>query len=86
MKICEVASFADRPQGVTQIVTNRIQDSGKKPVKQGAEAIASEPNKVDTSTFFDFAGKNLTPYGGLLPVARPVYRLQPSESTALHYL
>src|SRR5436190_16587846 len=54
---------------VTQMVTNRIQHSDKKPVKQGAGEIAPEPNKIGASTPFDFTAKNLTPYGGLLPVA-----------------
>ena len=58
------------------MVTNKIQDSGKKPVKQGVEAIAWEPNKVDASTFFNFSGKNLTPYGGLLPVSTMLEKLE----------
>jgi len=29
----------------------------------------SGPTKINASTRFDFAGKNLTAYGGLLPVA-----------------
>src|SRR6266581_4852551 len=60
---------------VTQMVTNRIQHSGKEPVKQGAGAIAPEPNKIGASTPFDFSGKNLTPYGGLLPVATMLEKL-----------
>ncbi len=31
--------------------------------------MAPEPNRIGASTPFDFAGKNLIPYGGLLPVA-----------------
>src|SRR3989441_6060444 len=54
---------------VTQMVTNRIQHSDNRPVKQGAGEIAPEPNKIGASTPYDFSGKNLTPYGGLLPVA-----------------
>jgi Transposase DDE domain group 1 len=60
---------------VTQMVTNRIQHSGKEPVKQGAGAMAPEPNKIGASTPFDFSGKNLTPYGGLLPVATMLEKL-----------
>ena len=60
---------------VTQIVTNRIQHSGNKPVKQGSGAVAPEPNKIGASTPFDFSGKNLTPYGGLLPVATMLEKL-----------
>src|SRR5260370_38021296 len=60
---------------VTQMVTNRIQHSGKKPVKQGAGVTATEPNKIGASTPFDFSGKKLTPYGGLLPVATMLEKL-----------
>src|SRR5258707_1776608 len=105
---------------VTQMVTNRIQHSDKKAVKQGPGEIAPEPNKIGASTPFDFSGKNLTPYGRpvtgghhagetwlssadggdgpgeaahqsdeWLPipdrhVVRPVHRVQPPESTAVH--
>ena len=57
------------------MVTNRIQHSDKKAVKQGAGEIAPEPNKIGASTPFDFSGKNLTPYGGLLPVATMLEKL-----------
>jgi hypothetical protein len=60
---------------VTQMVTNRIQHSDKKPVKQGAGEIAPEPNKIGASTPYDFNGKNLTPYGGLLPVITMLEKL-----------
>src|SRR6266705_7020480 len=60
---------------VTQMVTNRIQHSDNRPVKQGAGEIAPEPNKIGVSTRFDFSGKNLTPYGGLLPVATMLEKL-----------
>jgi len=57
------------------MVTNRIQDSGNKPVKQGPGAITPQPNRIGASTPFDFSGKNLTPYGGLLPVATMLEKL-----------
>src|ERR1700682_6338629 len=60
---------------VTQMVTNRIQHSGNEAVKQGCGATAPEPNKIGASTPFDFSGKNLTPYGGLLPVATMLEKL-----------
>jgi hypothetical protein len=50
------------------MVTDRKKDSAKTPVKQGPEETAPEPNKINASTPYDFSGKNLTPYGGLLPV------------------
>src|SRR6202049_4621209 len=50
------------------MVTNRIQHSARAPAKQGSAAAVPEPNKIGASTPYDFSGKNLTPYGGLLPV------------------
>jgi hypothetical protein len=38
-------------------------------VPQGAERDKPDPNKIGAFTRFDFSGRNLTPYGGLLPVA-----------------
>ena len=57
------------------MVTNRTQHSGKKPVEQGPGGIYREPNKIGAPTPFDFSGKNLTPYGGLLPVATMLEKL-----------
>src|SRR5438105_15966208 len=57
------------------MVTSRKKDSDKAPVKQGAEHTASEPNKINASTPYDFTGKNLTPYGGLLPVITMLEKL-----------
>src|ERR1700681_780677 len=63
------------PKEVTQMVTNRKKHSEKTPVKQGSECIAPEPNKINASTPYDFSGKNLTPYGGLLPVITMLEKL-----------
>jgi hypothetical protein len=57
------------------MVTNRRKHSDKTPVKQGPEDIAPEPNKINASTPYDFSGKNLTPYGGLLPVITMLEKL-----------
>src|SRR5437016_12354037 len=57
------------------MVTNRKKHSEKKLVKQGPEDIAPEPNKINGSTPYDFNGKNLTPYGGLLPVITMLEKL-----------
>ena len=57
------------------MVTDRKKDSAKTPVKQGAEDPAPEPNKIGASTPYDFNGKNLTPYGGLLPVITMLEKL-----------
>jgi hypothetical protein len=57
------------------MVTDRKKDSAKTPVKQGAGDAAPEPNKIGASTPYDFNGKNLTPYGGLLPVITMLEKL-----------
>ncbi len=63
------------PKEVTQMVKSRNKHSDKTPVKQGPERVSSEPNKIGASTPYDFAGKNLTPYGGLLPVITMLEKL-----------
>ena len=57
------------------MVTNRKKDSHKTPERQGSEDCGSEPNKINASTPYDFQGKNLTPYGGLLPVITMLEKL-----------
>ena len=39
------------------------------PVNQGLRDVIPEPNRIGASTPYDFEAKNLTAYGGLLPVA-----------------
>ena len=51
------------------MVTNRKQHSSESRVKQALNEVDPKPNKIGASTPYDFSGKNLTPYGGLLPVA-----------------
>src|ERR1700692_4341937 len=57
------------------MVTDRNKDSDKPLGKQGPEKVSSEPNKINASTPYDFAGKNLTPYGGVLPVITMLEKL-----------
>ena len=57
------------------MVTDKTEDNEKTPGKQGSEGSASEPNKINASTPYDFKGKNLTPYGGLLPVITMLEKL-----------
>lgn len=57
------------------MVTDRKKDNAKTPVKQGPPDSAPEPNKINASTPYDFSGKNLTPYGGLLPVITMLEKL-----------
>ena len=68
------ASRADF-QEVTQKVKNEKKHSDKTRAKQGPHADTPEPNKITASTPFDFGGKNLTPYGGLFPVATMLEKL-----------
>ena len=51
------------------MVTNRKQHSSEKRARQASNEVHSDPNKIGASTTYDFSAKNLTPYGGLLPVA-----------------
>lgn len=51
------------------MVTNANQSKRRKPVNQGVQGDIPEPNKIGASTPFDFEARNLTAYGGLLPVA-----------------
>jgi hypothetical protein len=57
------------------MVQDRKQHSGKTPVKQGRRKVTPQPNKIGASTPYDFSGKNLTPYGGLLPVITMLEKL-----------
>lgn len=57
------------------MVRGREKNKRKAPAKQGSETTHCEPNKIRASTRYDFEGKNLTPYGGLLPVATMLEKL-----------
>src|SRR6202167_2852510 len=74
-KFAKLALRRTDPKEITQMVTDRKKDSRKWPRKQGPESSVPEPNKINASTPYDFAGKNLTPYGGLLPVATMLEKL-----------
>ena len=57
------------------MVNKQQQDSGRRPANQGVCDVIPEPNKSSASTPYDFNGKNLTPYGGLLPVITMLEKL-----------
>src|SRR5271170_1449224 len=57
------------------MVINKREHSEKRPAKQGPAEVIGEPNKIGASTPYDFEGKNLTAYGGLLPVATMLEKL-----------
>src|SRR6266536_4376890 len=57
------------------MVNRQEQDSGRRPANQGVRDVTPEPNKISSSTPYDFDGKNLTAYGGLLPVGTLLEKL-----------
>jgi hypothetical protein len=58
----------------------------KTPVPQASRELASQPNKINANTPYDFEGKNLTAYGGLLPVTAGRSRLRGHSHGHLRYL
>jgi hypothetical protein len=60
---------------VTQKVDDEKKHNGNPRANQGPQAYSPKPNKIAASTTFDFDGKNLTPYGGLFPVATMLEKL-----------
>jgi hypothetical protein len=50
-------------------VNNNREDNEKKRATQAAGAVSPEPFRIGSSTPYDFTGRNLTAYGGLLPIA-----------------
>ena len=61
------------------MVKHSPKDIEKEPAKQGPDASNQKPNEIGASTPFDFDSKNLTAYGGLLPVATMLERLKFQE-------
>jgi len=57
------------------MVSSSHQDSREKHVPQASPAGLPPLNKIGASTPCDFDGKNLTAYGGLLPVATMLEKL-----------
>jgi hypothetical protein len=57
------------------MVNSQIQDTVRKPANQGVRERPPEPNKITASTPYDFEARNLTAYGGLLPVAAMLEKL-----------
>ena len=58
------------------MVTSRKQHSSESRAKQASNEVHSDPNKIGASTPYDFSAKNLTPYGGLLPVATMLEKIR----------
>ena len=57
------------------MVINRKQHSSETRSRQAFREAFPSPNEIKASTPYDFSGKNLTPYGGLLPVATMLEKL-----------
>ena len=57
------------------MVTNRKEHSSETRTKQASNEDHSHPNKIGASTPYDFSASNLTPYGGLFPVATMLEKL-----------
>jgi hypothetical protein len=57
------------------MVMNEKKHREKTPARQAFQDTHSQPNKIGPSTPFEFNGKNLTAYGGLLPVATMLEKL-----------
>ena len=57
------------------MVKNKKQHRQKTSTRQGSEESPSQANRIRASTPYDFSGRNLTPYGGLLPVATMLEKL-----------
>ena len=66
------------------MVSNRKKHTPKTHAKQEADPIISKPMKIGAATPYDFRGSNLTPYGGLLPVATMLEKLQFRELIEQH--
>jgi hypothetical protein len=58
------------------MVISTRQHSEKAAAQQGAEAAIPEPTKIGACTPYAFHSKNLTAYGGLLPVATMLEKLE----------
>ena len=54
---------------------NTEEHNEKRPTGQEVEAIVAEPLKIGASTPYSFSARNLTAYGGLLPVATMLEKL-----------
>src|ERR1700716_3234957 len=58
------------------MVNEQEQNSGRRPSNQEVRDVIPESNKINASTPYDFNGRNLTPYGGLLPIITMLEKLE----------
>ena len=57
-------------------MTSRKEHTQKTPGQQAPDVVIRKPMKIGASTPYDFQGSNRTAYGGLLPVATMLEKLQ----------
>ena len=57
------------------MVSNANQNTLDSPVNQGVGADITWPNQIGASAPYDFEARNLTAYGGLIPVATMLEKL-----------
>src|SRR5579864_641498 len=58
------------------MVNNKKEHTRKTRAEQGSDAVTAKPMKIGASTPYDFSASSLTAYGGLLPVATMLEKLQ----------
>lgn len=58
------------------MVIDSSKHTRKTPVPQASHGQACQPSRINANTPYDFEGKNLTPYGGLFPVATMLEKLK----------
>ena len=56
-------------------MNNNREDNEKRRATQGLGAVSPEPFKINAATRYDFTGRHLTAYGGLLPIATMLEKL-----------
>jgi hypothetical protein len=61
------------------MVISRSKHTRKRRIPQASPERPFQPNKINANMTFDFEGKNLTPYGGLFPVATMLEKLKFQE-------
>jgi hypothetical protein len=66
------------------MVKNKNEHTRKSSVNQGPAEVIPKAMKIGASTPYDFQGSNMTAYGGLLPVAAMLEKLQFQELIERH--
>ena len=66
------------------MVKNINEHTRKTPAKQGAQTMNRKSMRIGASTPYDFEGSNMTAYGGLLPVATMLEKLQFQQLVEQH--